>query len=162
MWHTRPLEVRRTSPADAAGILDCLASAFQPYRDRYTAAGYSDTVLDSQSIHDRLRAMTFFVAVTAAGEIVGTIACQRASAEEGHLRGMAVRPEWQGHGIADHLLRAAEAELRDQKCARITLDTTEPLQRAMKFYEKNGYRRSGRVTDFFGMPLFEYVKILRP
>jgi hypothetical protein len=30
----------------------------------------------------------------------------------------------------------------------------------MRFYEREGYRRSGTVTDFFGMPLFEYVKIL--
>ena len=60
------------------------------------------------------------------------------------------------------MLRAAEAELRDNKCARITLDTSEPLQRAMCFYEKNGYRRSGRITDFFGMPLFEYIKMLQP
>jgi len=30
----------------------------------------------------------------------------------------------------------------------------------MRFYEKNGFRRSGKVTDFYGMPLFEYVKTL--
>ena len=35
-----------------------------------------------------------------------------------------------------------------------------PLQRAIRFYERNGYRPSGRVADFFGMPLFEYVKPL--
>ena len=38
--------------------------------------------------------------------------------------------------------------------------TTEPLERAMRFYEKHGYRRSGRVTDFFGMTLHEWVKSL--
>ena len=31
---------------------------------------------------------------------------------------------------------------------------------AMKFYENNGYRKSGQITDFFGMPLVEYVKEL--
>ena len=39
-------------------------------------------------------------------------------------------------------------------------DTTEPLRPAVRFYERNGYRASGRVTDFFGMPIFEYVKRL--
>jgi len=62
--------------------------------------------------------------------------------------------------MAAMLLTAAEAELRSQHCTRITLDTTEPRARAMRFYEKYGYRRSGKVADFFGMPLFEYVKIL--
>jgi GNAT superfamily N-acetyltransferase len=75
---------------------------------------------------------------------------------------MAVLLAWQGQGIAAMLLTAAESELRKRRCARITLDTTEPLARAMRFYEKYGYRRSGRVTDFFGMPLVEYVKIIAP
>jgi ribosomal protein S18 acetylase RimI-like enzyme len=59
------------------------------------------------------------------------------------------------------LLQHAEAEHCRQKCTHITLDTTPPLERAMRFYEKFGYRRSGRTTDFFGMPLFEYYKDFR-
>jgi hypothetical protein len=35
-----------------------------------------------------------------------------------------------------------------------------PLEAAMTFYEKHGYVRSGRVTDFFGMRLIEYAKRL--
>jgi len=31
----------------------------------------------------------------------------------------------------------------------------------MRFYEKHGYRRSGKVSDFFGMPLVEYAKPLQ-
>ncbi len=71
---------------------------------------------------------------------------------------MAVRPEWQGTGVAAQLLRHVESELRVKKCSRVTLDTTEPLRRAMRFYERNGYQRSGEVSDFFGMPLIEYIK----
>jgi GNAT superfamily N-acetyltransferase len=56
------------------------------------------------------------------------------------------------------LLAAIEAHLRVQGCKRITLDTTLPLEPAMKFYEKNGYHRSGNIQDFFGMPLIEYAK----
>jgi GNAT superfamily N-acetyltransferase len=86
------------------------------------------------------------------------VACGKASEGEGHLRGMAVRSEWHGAGAAQALLEHAESELRAQGCWRVTLDTTLPLERAMRFYEKNGYRRSGRVTDFFGMRLIEYEK----
>jgi hypothetical protein len=50
--------------------------------------------------------------------------------------------------------------LRARGCERITLGTTLPLQAAMKFYEKNGYRRSANIADFFGMLLLEYVKHL--
>jgi GNAT superfamily N-acetyltransferase len=79
---------------------------------------------------------------------------------EGHLRGMAVLPGWQGTGVADRLLAEIEAHLKRQGCTRITLDTTEPLERAMRFYERHGYSRSGRISDFFGMRLLEYHKYL--
>jgi len=153
--------IRRATASDTDGILHCLAAAFEPYRASYTPAAYLDTVLTAETIEQRLRSMKILVAV-ADGHIVGTVACATSAGIEGHLRGMAVLPEWLGRGIAERLLRAAEAEIAQQGCCRITLDTTEPLQRAMRFYEKHGYRRSGRQTDFFGMPLHEYVKDLEP
>ena len=121
---------------------------------------FLDTVLTSQTIKHRMKHMTLFVAENRDGQIIGTVACNLVTPEEGHLRGMAVLPSCQGGGVAQHLLERVEAELRTQKCVRITLDTTRPLQRAMHFYERNGFRPSGRVTDFFGMQLFEYVKRL--
>ncbi len=93
------------------------------------------------------------------GKIAGTIGC-KANGEEGHLRGMAVLPEWQGTAVASALLAAAEAELRNAGCKYVTLDTTMPLQRAIRFYERHGFAASGRVADFFGMELFEYTKQL--
>jgi ribosomal protein S18 acetylase RimI-like enzyme len=42
----------------------------------------------------------------------------------------------------------------------VTLDTTRPLQRAIRFYERHGYRQTGRVSDFYGMELIEYAKEL--
>jgi ribosomal protein S18 acetylase RimI-like enzyme len=152
--------IRRATAADAEGILDCLRLAFAPYRERYTPAGYADTVLEPATIQKRLAAMTVLVAASDSGEIVGAIGCQAVGGGEGHLRGMAVHPAWQGTGAAQLLLDAALAELRSRGCSRVTLDTTEPLQRATRFYQRNGFRPSGKVDDFFGMPLFEYVKEL--
>src|ERR1041385_3713992 len=154
----RVFAIRRADSNDAGAILACLATAFAPYRNNYTSAGFADTVLDSHSIQRRLREMCVLVAVSE-GDVVGTIACA-ATGDEGHLRGMAVLPDWQGKGVASALLEAAETELRNQRCTRVTLDTTEPLIRAMRFYEQHGFTRSGRVSDFFGMPLHEWIKRL--
>jgi ribosomal protein S18 acetylase RimI-like enzyme len=151
--------VRAAEAADAAGILACLAAAFAPYRDAYTAAAFADTVPDDAGVRQRLQNMALFVAI-AGGAVVGTVGCQRVDEQEGHLRGMGVLPSWQGKGVADALLRAAIAELRARGCSRVTLDTTEPLRRAVRFYERHGFAATGRVTDFFGMPLYEYVKSL--
>ena len=153
-----PFSVRRATIADAEGILDCLRSAFQPYRRDYTDAAFADTVLTRDTLPQRLATMAVFVATTGDGAVVGTVACEVLAGGEGHLRGMAVCPGWQGGGIAQRLLEAAESELWERKCSRIRLETTAPLRRAMRFYERNGFRPSGTVTDFFGMPLFEYVK----
>jgi ribosomal protein S18 acetylase RimI-like enzyme len=105
--------------------------------------------------------MTVYVAIATEREVVGT-AASALEGGDGHLRGMAVRPAWQGRRIADQLLLVAEKDLLAGGCVRITLDTTVPLQRAIRFYQRNGFVPSGRVTDFFGMPLYEYVKPLIP
>ncbi len=150
--------IRRATDDDSRGILACLHEAFEPYRAEYTPAAFLDTVLTAETLGARLREMTVLVAVVEGGEVIGTIAHARAATGEGHIRGMAVRLAWQGRGVAQRLLEAAEAGLRSAGCTRVTLDTTLPLARATRFYERNGYAPSGRVTDFFGMPLVEYHK----
>ena len=151
--------IRRATRADIPAVMDCLAAAFAPYQSRYTPGAYQDTVLTVEAAERRLGEMTVLVAEDASGGVVGTIAAA-AYAGEGHLRGMAVRPGQQGRGAADRLLHAAEAELQRLGCTRVTLDTTKPLERARRFYERCGYRATGVVRDFFGMPLFEYAKQL--
>jgi GNAT superfamily N-acetyltransferase len=154
--------VRPAMPADSAGVLACIASAFEPYRDRYTPQAFLDTVLTPATLAQRFSSMVVFVAIDRAGEVVGTIAGQFLEAGEGHLRGMAVHPRWHGAGVGRELLSAVERHLRDAGCSHITLGTVECLQRARHFYEKNGYRPSGRAKDFFGMQLNEHVKELVP
>jgi hypothetical protein len=45
-------------------------------------------------------------------------------------------------------------------CSRVTLDTTEPLARAIAFHRRCGHAPTGVVRDFYGMPLMEYAKHL--
>lgn len=155
-----PFSIRKATEEDVPGVLACLHAAFEDYRGTYTPGAFLDTVLTTETLQQRLTTMCVFVATSGTGELVGTIACSVVDSEEGHIRGMAVQPNWRGTGLAAQLLNSAESELRDKNCSRITLDTTEPLTRAMRFYEKHGYHRSGRITDFFGMRLLEYVKSL--
>jgi ribosomal protein S18 acetylase RimI-like enzyme len=153
--------IRKAHAEDADAVLYCLHTAFEPYRAYYSDAGYANSTLTGETIHQRMREMTVFVAEDMAGIAIGTIAGSligQSGAREGHIRGMAVLPNWQGRGVADELLAAVEAELLEQGCSRITLDTTQPLQRAIKFYERNGFRATGIVRDFHGMPLYEYAK----
>ena len=152
--------IRKATYEDCAAVLDCLRSAFAPYRESYTPEAFSDTVLTPDSFRHRLAEMSVVVATSTSGEVIGTIAYKVLEGGEGHLRGMAVRPESHGRGLSIGLLEKAEDELRKAGCKIITLDTTEPLRRAIRFYEQNGYRPTGKVGCFFGMPLFEYSKTI--
>jgi len=154
------VDIRHATPADAGAVAACLSAAFAPYRSRYSAAGFADTVLTAAATERRMEQMTILVAQDENGIILGTIAHEVLPSGDGHLRGMAVEPQLQGRGVALQLLAAAEGELLAAGCARVTLDTTEPLQRAIRFYERCGYRATAVVKDFFGMPLFEYAKLL--
>ena len=150
-------KIRPANEEDLSGILKCLAEAFEPYRRQYTAEGFADTVLDQDSLKARMKAMQVLVAV-ANRKVIGTISGAKRDGGVGHLRGMAILPSFKGTGLAARLLDTIEIHLTKSGCTRVTLNTTEPLLAAMKFYEKHGYCRSGRVSDFFGMRLIEYAK----
>lgn len=159
---SRDFAIRPASPEDSPAILQCLRSAFDPYRAQYTPQAYLDTVMKPDTLAERLRTMTVLVVTDTQENVVGTIGGATVSVGEGHLRGMAVPPQYHGRGIAQLLLESTEKQLKTEGCARITLDTTEPLQRAMRFYEKNSYCRTGKITNFFGTPLIEYAKHFPP
>ena len=135
-----------------------MEAAFARYREQYTPEAYADTVPDADGVLGRMREMKVQVAVSS-GVVVGTLG-YTVNGSQGHLRGMAVLPGWQGTGVASELLAVVETELRNSGCNSITLDTTEPLRLAMRLYQNRGYSRSGRAADFFGMPLYEYRKLL--
>jgi GNAT superfamily N-acetyltransferase len=150
--------IRTADVKDAEGILACLSAAFAEYRSQYTAEAFADTVLTRETIWHRMAEMCLFVAVEDA-LVVGTIGYST-EGSEGHLRGMALLPAWRGTGVAAELLERAEIALRKSGCQRVTLDTTEPLTRAIRFYVRHGFSPTGRAFDFFGMRLFEYTKSL--
>jgi GNAT superfamily N-acetyltransferase len=153
--------VRPALISDAEEIQLCLRTAFGNFLDNYTPEAFRDTVPTVEDVRGRFHTMSLFVAEDRERKVIGTLAWYLKSGEEGYLRGMAVLPEWQGKGVAQQLLHAAEDHIRSRGCSRVGLDTTDPLERAIHFYEKNGYRRTGHIEDFFGMPLHEFVKELK-
>ena len=158
MRATVEIAIRSAGRDDAEAIAFSLHEAFAPYRSAYTPLAFADTVPIVEQVLVRLQQMTVLVA-TADGNVVGTISATT-NGQQGHLRGMAVLPEWRGTGTAAQLLAAIEEWLRARGCREVTLDTTEPLKSAISFYENHGYSRSGKISDFFGMPLIEYSKRL--
>jgi ribosomal protein S18 acetylase RimI-like enzyme len=150
--------IRKATLRDGDEILQCLRQAFAPYRRDYATEAFADTVLTPETLRLRLAEMTILIAASGSGHVMGTIAYKLAESGEAHIRGMAVLPELHGSPVAKALLARAEADLRDLGCRVVTLHTTRPLARAIRFYEKNGFRATGEVSSFFGMDLFAYRK----
>ena len=140
------ISIRQAERKDAHQISACLQAAFEAFRSAYTPGAFEDTVPMPAAVAARFDTMQIFVASAGGDEVEGTISCS-ANGGEGHLRGMAVRPAWQGQAIASQLLATAEAALRARGCTRVTLDTTAALPRAIRFYEKHGYARSGSTNS---------------
>jgi ribosomal protein S18 acetylase RimI-like enzyme len=159
MRSNKRFTARKATLSDAWGILRCLEQAFAPYHDSYTPLAFTDTVLTEKTLRVRFTQMEILVAADDSGRVIGTVA-YKVEGGEGHVRGMAVLPGHQGSGVATVLLRQVESNLRDLQCSAITLDTTEPLQPAIRFYERNGFRATGQISQFFGMKLFAYRKQL--
>jgi len=152
--------IRRAREEDAHGLLDCLLCAFEEYREDYTEEAFGNTVLTHETLLRRFREMAVYLARSQDGTVAGTVSWSKVDSREGHLRGMAIRPAFQCRGLGRRLLQVVEQDMRAAGCSISTLNTTAVLRRAMRFYEMNGYRRTGRTREWFGMPIHEFSKDL--
>jgi N-acetylglutamate synthase-like GNAT family acetyltransferase len=118
--------IRRAELKDIPGVIDCLAAAFEPYRQSYTPDGFRDTVLTAEDAQRRLKEMTILIAEHGSSSIIGSLSYQVFDSCEGHLRGMAVIPEFQGKGVAERMLWAAEADLRGPLDSIRSMSTRPP------------------------------------
>jgi N-acetylglutamate synthase-like GNAT family acetyltransferase len=152
--------IRKAKPEDAIIIHKVLLAAFEEFRKYYSREGFNDTVLSEKAVLIRMKEMTIYVAVDN-NNIIGTIGWQKISNKEGHIRGMAVHPKWQGkNSPAATLLKAVENDAISNECIFLTLDTTEVLKRAGNFYKKHGFKLTGKMGDFFGSKIYQYIKYL--
>jgi GNAT superfamily N-acetyltransferase len=72
---------------------------------------------------------------------------------EGWLHAIHVHPDWHGAGVGPTLLASARESLRDLGFRRAALWVIEGNERACRFYEKDGWVRSGesRVSEMDGV-----------
>jgi putative acetyltransferase len=85
----------------------------------------------------------FYVATDAAGRIVGTAALRRTGPASGELRKMFLLPEARGNGLGRALLDAVLAAARARRLERLTLTTRSRYDRAIRMYERTGFRLVG-------------------
>lgn len=83
----------------------------------------------------------FWVCLTGA-QVIGTIAILEATLSTARLKCMFVATRYHGQGIGQRLLDRAMDFARSQGYTAIVLTTHPLMQRAHRFYERNGFMRT--------------------
>jgi len=101
------------------------------------------------STKDELETTTIHLLVTGDdNEGIGTGRLQINSADEAQIRSMAIHSDWQKKGIGSTIVRHIEQTAKKMGEKYIVLDARE---NAVKFYEKLGYRVTGKSYLLFGI-----------
>jgi putative acetyltransferase len=156
---SRNIKIRPAEPRDSPAIASLLADAFSEYRPLYTSEGYSATAITSAQVEERISEGPLWVALSNE-MVVGTVSV---IARKGSLyvREMAVRRAARGQRIGELLLAEVEKFADAEGIKRLFLSTTPFLDRAIRLYERLGFRRIDEgPQELYGTPLFTMEKFL--
>jgi GNAT superfamily N-acetyltransferase len=151
------IEIRRAGAEDALAIAEVLRKAFAEYEAFYTPGGFAATTPTRERILARLPDGPTWIAVDGS-RIEGTVSAVLYDTAL-YVRSMAVLPTARGQRVGELLLGHVEEFAAGQGCTTLFLSTTPFLTRAIRLYERSGFRRSDTgPSDLFGTPLFTMVK----
>jgi len=153
------INYRKAQILDINEIYNTLLKAFEPYKSNYTNDAYNATVLTLKDIKNRILGDKYEIyVVTKDKKIIGTFSILKKNKDILHLRSMAVHPDFQGKGFGLFILRKIDMFAKKNNYKFISLDTSKPLKRAIKFYKNFGFEFTGNNQDFYGVKIFEMIK----
>lgn len=101
---------------------------------------------------------THAMLVAEAGEAAGVGRLHQQSPEEAQIRFMAIRPDQQGKGLGNLILKHLEAIAREWHVKQLTLQARE---NALNFYHRNGFKVIEKSHLLFGkIQHYKMVKLL--
>ena len=94
---------------------------------------------------------TIYLVARQDGKIAGYAGLLR-TFDEADITNIAVRPEMQGNGIGEMLLRSLMEAGRQEGIVRFTLEVRTGNEKAIRLYEKCGFASVGRRKNFYSFP----------
>lgn len=153
--------IRRVTADDVVPIASVMHTSFVEYESVYTPEAFAATTPTPEQIQHRMSEGPMWVALQD-DIIVGTVSVVPKNAAL-YIRGMAILPSARGQSIGTLLLEQVEDFASKHNYARLSLSTTPFLTRAIRLYERCGFRRSDEGPyELFGTPLFTMEKTLKP
>ncbi|HEV7892683.1 MAG TPA: GNAT family N-acetyltransferase [Pyrinomonadaceae bacterium] len=155
------IRIRRAVADDAPSVASVLRESFEEYEHLYTREGFEATTPACAEVLRRIEEGPVWVALIDE-RVVGTVSVVP-KGESVYVRGMGLAPAARGRGIGELLLRRVECFASEHGFVRLFLSTTPFLSRAIRLYERHGFKRTGEGPDnLFGTPLFTMEKITKP
>ena len=155
------LQIRRAGLNDARSIAVVLAESFAEHKASYTSEAFAATTPTADEIRNRANEGPMWIALSNEA-IVGT-ASGVLQSEALYIRSMAILPSARGQHIGELMLQEIERFAARHGYKRLVLSTTPFLVRAIRLYQRFGFRRSSEGPhELLGTPLFTMVKNLSP
>ena len=149
--------IRKCTDDDIPALYAIINDAAQAYKGVIPADRWHEPYMPMDELSQEIRDGVQFWGYESDGELIGVMGMQD-KGDVALIRHAYVKTARRNRGVGTNLLR----HLERMTTKPILIGTWADATWAIRFYEKNGYRLSGKVTDFFGMPLYEYVKPLPP
>lgn len=142
--------LRTASEDDLETVRDLLVAAWHDTYDSIYGVDRVNAILADwhsvKALRQRLNKprSEFFLADDGA-DVGGMAYVSMPSDTEAQLHQLYVHPEFQGRGVGQMLI--VEAEVAFPMAQRMKLEVEEANTRAISFYERNGYRRTGMTAN---------------
>ncbi|HEU4397458.1 MAG TPA: GNAT family N-acetyltransferase [Actinomycetota bacterium] len=156
------MRIRNGSDADAAAAAALVQRVLHEHGLPFEPRGLDADIL-APDAHYGAGGGAFFVAVDPADRVVGTAGLLRTGPASGEVRKMFLLPEARGQGVGRALLDAVLDAARTRGLERLTLTTRHRYDRAIRLYERAGFRAAGSAQEpRAGDPGLTYALRLAP
>jgi N-acetylglutamate synthase-like GNAT family acetyltransferase len=152
--------IRTAEEEDIKDIYNILSNAFSPYTKFYTKTAYQATVVSPNILKKRIQDNKANILVAELdNKIIGTASFYKKQ-DYIYLYSMAVDPVFQKNGVGNILLNKIIKFTTNEKIKKILIYSYYPLKDAIRFYESNGFKKSGKKLDYHGINVFEMIRVI--
>ncbi len=137
-------QVRPITVEDVPHAIDLVKQTLAEFGLTFGEGSSTDTQMHGLPGSYRDSGGEFFVALDDTGGLLGTTGVLPVAERTFELRKMYLRPGTRGKGVGRALLEACLAFCRAHDATALVLDTTDAMQSAIAFYERNGFVRDDR------------------
>jgi GNAT superfamily N-acetyltransferase len=165
------MDIRKAEPKDIHKIMEIVKKTVEIMKQEKNDQWTDEYPAETDFLND-IKNGTMFTAVMD-GEPAGAITCDQVQAEQYSqvswqkdtgecyvFHRLVVNPEIRGGGIASRLISFAEQHAVQQNIPYMRTDTYSLNKKAQKLFEKNGYKKAGKIYMDREHPFFCYDKLL--